>query len=534
MTTTDGLRPSSRRPSLPVGAQTVPEALATASVRRPGAEALVGRHTRLTYRELDDAVRRAASVLAARGVRPGDRIAGSMANHPELVVAFLATMHLDAVWVGINRGLALPEQRYLLEDAGVSVFVGDRELAAAVSGLRDELPELRVVLDAEPGDPTSEWATELAAADPARAPTIAVDPFGPAAIAYTSGTTGRPKGVVHSQHNLLLVGAVGMAARPEDERIGVLLPLTILNLMILGPVTAIQLGGCVVCIDRVDPVGLATWIRDERVSTLSAVPAIVHDLLTHPDVHPGDLEPLVRPGCGGGSTPDSFRRLYEERFGMRLTTGYGLTEAPTAVTVEDPALPAVPGGSGRALPHVDVTVRDEEGRVVPAGTVGEVCIGPTTSGDFAGTYTPMLGYWRRPDATADALRDDVLRTGDLGYLTPDGDLFITDRKGDLIVRGGANVYPAEVERVLHEEPRVAACAVVGIPDERLGERVVAAVVVADGAVVTDDELRAHCRDSLARYKVPEVFRFVDDLPRNAMGKVVKRDVVPWFDGTVQR
>src|SRR5262249_9171139 len=149
----------------------------------------------------------------------------------------------------------------------------------------------------------------------------------------------------------------------------VLLPLTILNLMILGPVTAVELTACAVCIDRVDPVGLAGWIRDERVSTLSAVPAIVHDLLTHPDVHPADLVSLVRPGCGGGATPESFLRLYEERFGMRLTTGYGLTEAPTAVTGEDPALPAVPGGSGRALPHVDVTVRDEHDRAVAPGTV---------------------------------------------------------------------------------------------------------------------------------------------------------------------
>jgi acyl-CoA synthetase (AMP-forming)/AMP-acid ligase II len=531
--TDDGLQRPTRRPVLPVGAPTVPAALAAAVARRPDAEALVGRHGGLTYRELDDAVRRAAAVLAAQGVSSGDRVAGSTANHPELVVAFLATMHLDAVWVGVNRGLAAPELRHLLADAGVSVFVGDQHAVAAVTELRDDLPELRVVLDAEPGDPASTWARQLAGTEPAAAPVVDVDPFGPAAIAYTSGTTGRPKGVVHSQHNLLLVGAVAMAARPADERIGVLLPLTILNLMILGPVTAIQLGACVVCIDRIDPVGLATWIRDERVSTLSAVPAIIHDLLTHPDVEASDLSSLVRPGCGGGSTPDSFRRLYEERFGMRLTTGYGLTEAPTAVTGEDPALPPVPGGSGRALPHVDVTVRDEDGRVVPAGTVGEVCIGPTAEGPFAGAYTPMLGYWRQPEATAEALRGDVLHTGDLGYLTEDGDLLITDRKGDLIVRGGANVSPAEVERVLHEEPRVAACAVVGIPDERLGERVVAAIVVKDGTHVSDEELRAHCQAALARYKVPDVFRFVDQLPRNAMGKVVKREVSAWFAEALQ-
>ena len=532
MPTRDGLTPSPRRPDIPLGANTVPAALAAAVARRPDAEALVGRSARFTYRELDQEVRRAASVLAAQGVGPGDRVAGSMANHTELVILFLATMHLGAIWVGVNRGLAAPEQQHLLADAGASVFVGDRTATATVAALRDHLPALRTLLDAEPGDPASTWATQLRAADPDSVPAADVDPFAPAAIAYTSGTTGRPKGVVHSQHNLLLVAAVAMTARTHDERIGVLLPLTILNLMILGPVTALDLGACVVCIDHIDPVGLASWIRDERVSTFSAVPAIIHDLLTHPDVDPADLAPLVRPGCGGGSTPDAFRRLYQERFGTRLTTGYGLTEAPTAVTAEDPALPPVPGGSGRALPHVDLTVRDDDGNVVGPGVVGEVCVAPASEGLFAGVYTPMLGYWGRPDATAAAVRDDVLYTGDLGYLTPDGDLLITDRKGDLILRGGANVYPAEVERVLHDDPRVGACTVLGLPDERLGERVVAAVVVADGEHVTDDELRAHCTTSLARYKVPEVFLFVDDLPRNAMGKVVKRLVVPWFDGTV--
>ena len=174
-------------------------------------------------------------------------------------------------------------------------------------------------------------------------------------------------------------------------------------------------------------------------------------------------------------------------------------------------------------------MRADDGSAVAAGTVGEVCVGPADDGLFAGVYTPMLGYWNRPDATAEAFRDGVLHTGDLGYLTAAGDLVITDRKGDLIVRGGANVYPAEVERVLHEEPRVAGCAVVGVPDERLGERVVAAVVVEGDQSLTAEDLRNHCARSLACYKVPERFLFVAELPRNAMGKVVKRLVVPWFD-----
>ena len=158
-----------------------------------------------------------------------------------------------------------------------------------------------------------------------------------------------------------------------------------------------------------------------------------------------------------------------------------------------------------------------------------MCVGAAEDGLFAGAYTPMLGYWDRPEATAEALRDGMLRTGDLGYLTADGDLVITDRKGDLIVRGGANVYPAEVERVLHEDPHVAACVVVGVPDERLGERVVAAVVREGDAPLTADDLREHCARPSPATRCPERFLFVDELPRNAMGKVVKRLVVPWFE-----
>ena len=178
---------------------------------------------------------------------------------------------------------------------------------------------------------------------------------------------------------------------------------------------------------------------------------------------------------------------------------------------------------------MSVTVRDDDGAPVDAGDVGEVCVGAAEDGLFAAAYTPMLGYWDRPEATAEALRDGILRTGDLGYLTADGDLSSPTAKADLIVRGGANVYPAEVERVLHEDPRVAGVRGRRHPDERLGERVVAAVVREGDAQLTADELREHCARSLARYKVPERFLFVNELPRNAMGKVVKRVVVPWFD-----
>ena len=307
----------------------------------------------------------------------------------------------------------------------------------------------------DPEDPASEWATLLGEVAPGDVPAIEVDPHAPAAIAYTGGTTGFPKGVVHSQHNLVLVGAVhaAMGDHGPDTRFGVLLPLTILNLMALTPLKAFQMGACCVTMDRVDPVGVAEWVRTERITSFGAVPTIVHGLLTHPDVHEEDLVTLTRPEVGGADCPEEFRELYRERFGTEVALGYGMTEAPTAVTLERPEGPHLPGGAGVALPHVRITVRDEAGRELGAEEIGEVCVEATTEGPWAGVYTPMLGYWKQPDASRSALRDGVLHTGDLGLLDGAGNLFIKGRRGDLIIRGGANVYPAEVERILHEDAR---------------------------------------------------------------------------------
>ena len=520
-----GLVSPGRRPPIPGGGPQTVAAVLDAGLRvAPDRVALVCRHHRLTFAQLSDDVARASGWLRSIGVKPGDRVACSMGNYSELVITFLATMRLGAIWVGLNRTLAPPECAYILANSGVSIFVGDRQRAELVRAQMGDLADLRHVVDAEPGDAESEWARSLQAADPLTADPV-IDPFAPAAIAYTSGTTGRPKGAVHSQHNLLLPGAVTAAQRPDpDARLGVLLPLTILNLVVLAPLVAFQDARICVLIDRPDPVGIAQWVRNERVTTFATVPTILHDLLTHPDVTDEDLASLVRPQTGGAGCPESFKRMYLQRFGTRVTVGYGLTEAPTAVTVEDPALPAVEGAAGRSIVQVSVTIRDDQGAVVPAGTAGEVCVGPAAEGPFAGVYTPMLGYWQLPDATTEALRDGILYTGDLGWMNQDGDLFITDRKNDLIIRGGSNVSPAEVERVIQDDDRVAACAVLGVADERLGERVVAVIVRASGAEISAEEIAQRCRSELSRYKVPQQFIFVDDLPRNAMAKVVKREL----------
>jgi acyl-CoA synthetase (AMP-forming)/AMP-acid ligase II len=483
---------------------------------------LVGRSGRYTAAALDAATTRAAHALRELGVDEGDRVAMSLPNDTAIVIAFLGSMKAGAIWVGLNRPLAGPEKAYMLADAQATLFVGDPEMVAQVSAHKGDLPDLTRLVAVEPGGADDEWSDLLANAAEERLPTE-VDPFAPAAIAYTSGTTGFPKGAVHTQHNLLLPGTMSARRGAVDPAgiLGVPLPLTMLNLMVLGPLAAYQTGMRLVAMDRVDGVGMAEWIAAERVTTFAAVPAMVHDLLTNPAVTDDMLASIQAIGVGGADMPEAFRRLYEERFGRRVGTGYGLTEAPTSVTAEDPNDPPITGTCGKALPQVGIHILDDADNELPAGEVGEVCVGPAPAGEHADLYRPMLGYWNRPEESARALRGGLLHTGDIGVLDREGNLFIKDRENDLIIRGGANVYPAEVERVLHDDRRVAACAVIGRPDDRLGERVVAFVELQDGATADVESLLARCRENLARYKVPDSITFVDAFERTPMGKIRK-------------
>jgi acyl-CoA synthetase (AMP-forming)/AMP-acid ligase II len=461
----------------------------------PDREALVTRSARLSYADLDRAADRAARALRDLGVGPGDRVAASLPNDAAVVVAFHGAMRLGAVWVGINRVLAPPEKRFLLADSGAVLLLATGDEGDL--GVRAVGPD--------------DWAAAIDAADEGPVG-VDVDPLAPAGIAYTSGTTGHPKGAVHSQHNLLAPGAVLAETRGygPDLRKGDCFPFTILNLAVLTTLLTAQAGGCSIVMDRVDAEGVAEWIRRERVTTWNGAPAQLRDLAVHPAVAPADLASLTEVWTGGGDCPEAIREAFEARFGVAVTATYGLSEAPTVVAIDPLGGPHVPGASGRPLPHLAVTVED-----------GEVCVAPAPCDD---RYRTMLGYWQRDEASAAALAGGRLHTGDLGELDADGYLHIRDRKNLLIVRGGANVYPAEVERVLLAAPGVAGCAVAGVPDERLGERVVAVVEPAPGAEWDESAVRSHCEAALARYKVPERFVVVPALPRNAMGKVLRGDL----------
>jgi long-chain acyl-CoA synthetase len=521
----EALHPS-RRPSIPGAPQSVAEVLAPALAAAPDADALVGRHGRFTYLQLDGAVARAAHALHSLGVASGDRVALCLPNDVDAVVAFLAIMRLGAVWVGVHRVLAPAEKAYLLQDSGVSVLLADRPAAGEVAAMRrdhaDELPDLKRVVLVEPGAADSEWHQMTTAAD-ASFDAGPADPFAPAAIAYTSGTTGQPKGVVHSQHNLILPGAVLVArgSFTADEPHGAVHPLTILNQLVLIVLVALQARAKCVVIDRPNPATIAEWVAREQVATLSMVPTVFHDLLTDPEVNPGDLASVTKPRSGGSYPPEKLRALFEERFGMRITSSFGLTEAPTIVSREEPDDGYLEGCLGRELPQVHISIRDDDGAELPPGGIGEICVGPAADGPWAGVYTPMLGYWGMPAETDHALRNGVLHTGDIGRLDEEARLFLVDRKSSLIIRGGSNIYPAEIERVLQRDPSVADCAVVPRPDERLGETTVAFVELKPGAAPAAEALLQLCRDSLARYKVPDEIRFVKVLPRGALGKIAR-------------
>jgi long-chain acyl-CoA synthetase len=487
----------------------------------PERPALVGPTRSLRYDQLDAAADAAAAALAGLGVRPCDRVAASLPNDVDIVVAFHGAMRLGAIWVGVNRALAPAEKETLLAAATPTVFVADPQTAAAHRSTWR-------VLAVDPADVEGEWAAALAAsAGAARLPPPDVD--APAAIAFTSGTTGLPKGIVHSQRNLLLPAASLVASRHYDEtlRKGDCLPLTILNLQVLTTLLTSAAGGCCVLTDRRDARGVAEWIARERVTLWNGVPAQLYSMVQDPAIEPAMLQgSLTEVWTGGSACPEDVFAAFRSRFGLRLHQAYGLTEAPTVVTLEPVDGEHVEGSSGVALPHLQAAICDDAGEELPPGGEGEIVVRGVDRGPWAGAYTPMVGYWR--DARVDPFDGEEVRTGDLGYVDAAGNLFVRDRKQLLIIRGGANVYPAEVERVLERAPGVRASAVLGIPDPRLGQRVVAAVEVEPGSSADADEMMAYCRGFLARYKVPEQIAVVNELPRNAMGKVQRAQLVHLF------
>lgn len=517
-----GLAPS----RMPQGAASI--AALVDALPRTAAPAVIDREGTLTYAELSARIGAAVARLAGHGVGAGSVVAGCSANCSALAIVFFAVQRLGAVWVGINPALGQAEKSAQLHDCGVTLVLVGAPRHDELVGICANLTGRPIVLVLE--DEAREFvAMAMRGGSPPLLPLP--DAHAPAIIGYTSGTTGTAKGVVHSQHGLMSFVngslALGSAQWAAGARRGVSISMTIMNLMVYGPVVALAAGGCLVLMDRPDAEGVGQWIETHRVEIFNGTPTTFWDLLCNPKLQHFDLSSLKAVCLGGGPAPLDLVEAFRTRFGYELRTDYGLSEAPASVVMgrldraDNVIVYDDPGK------HVSLAILDPEGREVAPGTLGELCIGPHRSGQWAGVFTGMLGYWRRPEETRDAFHGAWLRTGDEATMDEHGRMRIAGRKKEMILRGGANIYPAEVEAVVRRHDSVQDVVVLGLPDPRLGEVVAAFVKLAPGAVASADlaaRLREFCRAEIARYKVPERWFIVDDFPRNALNKPLRASI----------
>ncbi len=505
---------------------------------------------RYTFAEADAIVRAlAARLVDVHGVQPGDRVALAMRNYPEWVFGYWATISIGAAVVGMNAWWTTEEMQFGLSDSRPKVLIADGERVARVlpvlDGLRTEAPlvVMTVRYDGELPDDAERWEDVIDPADaPPDLPAVDIDPDDDACIFYTSGTTGFPKGaqLTHrgSVHNLLniifMTTVAGLAAAkagvvappaPTDEngqaRQAVFMAPTPLfhvtaNNCLLHPATIS--GGRIVLTYKWDAGRALELIEREGVTNFSGVPTMSRELLMHPDWEKRNTSTLS--GMGGGGAPlqpDLVDKIDRSLAGGAPSTGYGLTETHGIVTANSGSLyVAKPSSCGRVVPTLEAKLVDENDNEVPAGEPGELCV--------RGAVV-IKGYLNRPDATADSIPEGWFHTGDIATIDDDGFVFIVDRLKDMVLRGGENVYCSEVESAIYELDGVAEVAVFGVPDDRLGEIVGAAIVMSPGATMTEEQLMARLGDRLAKFKLPERVWFLDDgLPRNANGKFVKRDL----------
>lgn len=502
----------------------------------PDKPAIVQGPRTFTYRELDGFASSVAEALGTLGVGVGDRVAVLLPSWPEHIGVFYGVLKLGAMHVGINVQLKAEEVAYQLDDSGAKVAIVSPSLAHLVRSDRGERPALEQVLvvggsahDVEPGEID---LTSLLARQDGRLRAADLEPDTSAVIFYTSGTTGIPKGVVHGHYGLAAL-LDSQARRYEitgDDSSICLLPLCMLSVLLVGPCTAIHFGNTLYLLERYDPLEWAHTVARERVTyALGTIPTLYIDLALLDDERASDIDlsSLRFAGFGGSPIPPELRRAFEERYGVRPKFGLGGTEAPAGVAAEsfDPARLKF-GSVGFAYDHIDLRIVDEDDQPVAPGTIGEICTGPKSGGPLAGVYRPMKGYWGMPEATAEALRGGFLHWGDLGYIDEDGHLFVVDRKKDMIIRAGMNIYPAQIEKALLSDERVEQCSVIGIPaaEARLGEVPKAFVKLAPGASVTEEELKDLVKTQLARYNELAEVEFVDEFPRNSLGKILKREL----------
>lgn len=473
------------------------------------------RDRRFSYLDLNTRCNRTASALLALGVQPGDRIATLLRNSIEFIETYYACAKIGAVLVPVNWRLVPREINYILDDAGASVLVFDAEFAGSLSealatrqGLQvgeGEIPHANTVQDYDVFvSAQSSDELELIGGD---------DDL--LFIMYTSGTTGHPKGVMQSHVGMLWAELTSMSTSDMrgNDRFQMAMPM--FHVGCLVPVSQIvHRGACGVILRDIDMGTMFQSIERERVSITMSVPALLQFMLVAPEREQYDISSIRWIATGAAPVPVSLLNAYEA-IGIVIYQAYGLTESGGPGTLLLPAdAEAKVGSCGKPQMHTEVRVVDSKGQDILPGSdqVGELLL--------AGKHM-MQGYWNKPEATADALKDGWLHSGDLVRIDADGFIFICDRKKDMIISGGENIYPAELENVLAASPDVQEAAVIGVPSEKWGETPLAIIVLTPQSQATAESIEEYCKENLAAYKVPKRYEFADALPRNPSGKLLK-------------
>lgn len=486
-------------------------------LRNPDKPAIVFGDEVLTYRQFADAADHVASALWQRGIRKGDAVAYIGENSPQFLQVMFGAAQLGAVFVPVNTRLAAPEIQHVLVDSGATALICDAEfLERAQPGL--QAARIAHVIVTGHGTPDHPGLATLLTETSGDHAVTEVGLDDPAAIVYTSGTTGKPKGAVLSHGNLTWV-AINCMVDYDVVSTDVSLmisPLFHVASLGMGALPVILKGATLVLEKGFEAGRALALIQQHRITMLSGVPTTYQMMVDHPSWASTDLSSLQKLTCGGSAVPSRILNAYEDR-GLSFSQGYGMTETSPGATSLSPAMTRLKQGSV-GLPHffTEVRVADENGEAVPRGTIGEI--------EVAGPNV-FLGYHGLPEATSAAFSDGGwFRSGDLGYLDPDGYLFIADRVKDMIISGGENIYPAEVENLIADIEGISGVAVIGVPDERWGEVPWAVVTLREGAQVDTQSVQAHLDGQLARFKFPKNVIVVPELPRTASGKIRKADL----------
>jgi long-chain acyl-CoA synthetase len=489
------------------------------ALRDPEKTAVVAEGERISYGEFLARVNRLAGALHGLGLKKGDRLALLMNNCPEFVISFYAAMKLGLITVSLNVMYKQDEVSYILDHAQPRGLIVHEDFLTVVDGIENARQGClqRIVLcreEAQRGE--GNFFRDLLNRPEADHPTVEPGPDGEAVIAYTSGTTGFPKGAVHTHENIH-VHLEGIRKHLGFDSTDVFLaglPFFQLVAFLIHPGLALHAGGTVVILEKFEPKAFLQTVKKERVTFFAAVPTIYHMIHAASELMDVDLSTVRFGICAGSPLSLELRREFEKKFRFRIIHCYGMTELSLIASCEDPG--AVPKGVsvGNVMPYIRLRIVSDEGDEAGEGDVGEIQIGAERA---------LLSYWNAPAEAAQALEQGWFGTGDMGRLDEEGHLHIVDRKKDMIIRGGFNVFPAEIERVLLADERVAEAAVIGVPHPRLGEVPKAFVALKAGAQAEEQEFVELTRAKLANFKALEEVEFVDPgfFPRNALGKIVK-------------